>query len=285
MHRLVCFNGRITETGNAEVRAVSAAALYGKGVFTTIRIAQNAPLWLEKHFLRLRLHAQHIGINAHQFPNENLLLDSIKNLIEQNSCAEGKMRLTLFDENSSGIWHDENFVFQNSSSFLITTAPLEAQRATYRLTTADFPIHSRAFLSGIKSCNYLPNICALAAAKKKGFDECLIFNETGHLVSASTANIFLEKNGNIFTPPLTDGCLDGTTRQFVIDICRRHSVSVTEKQITSADLEGSFVFLTSNGIGLKQVSDFENLLLISEKSSIFELLESSYAQTLADCRF
>jgi len=93
----------------------------------------------------------------------------------------------------------------------------------------------------------------LENAKANGFDEAIRLNERGEIASAATANVFWTKNGKIFTPSLETGCLAGTTRRFVLE-----RFAVNEKTAQIMELEqADEVFLTSAGIGIIQVSKFQ----------------------------
>ncbi len=98
----------------------------------------------------------------------------------------------------------------------------------------------------MKSCNYLENILALEDAKAKNFDETVRLNEKGEIVSACMANIFWKKNGAIYTPSLETGCLNGTTREFILENFKVAETKAQLKALKKADE----IFLTSAGIGV-----------------------------------
>jgi branched-subunit amino acid aminotransferase/4-amino-4-deoxychorismate lyase len=94
----------------------------------------------------------------------------------------------------------------------------------------------------------MENLLALEEARRNGFDEAVRLNESGEIVSASTANIFWVNDEEIFTPALETGCLNGTTREFLMD-----NFAVQEKKAPIGELlEAREIFLTSAGIGIRR---------------------------------
>jgi branched-chain amino acid aminotransferase/4-amino-4-deoxychorismate lyase len=105
-------------------------------------------------------------------------------------------------------------------------------------------------LNNIKSCNYLERILALEAASASGFDEAVRINEDSEIVSACMANIFWINDGKIYTPAVETGCLEGTTRAFVMGRCKVVTVEMDLESLRDAES----VFLTSAGLGIAVVS-------------------------------
>ncbi|WEK18504.1 MAG: branched-chain amino acid transaminase [Candidatus Pedobacter colombiensis] len=86
------------------------------------------------------------------------------------------------------------------------------------------------------SGNYVNSILATTEAKSKGFDEALLLDMNQKIAEAPGANIFIEKNGKLFTPPLGN-ILPGITRATVIELCRVLDIEVIEKHLTVTDLK------------------------------------------------
>ena len=242
MHEFVSFNHRILRAENAFLPAASSAALYGKGIFTTIAVHGAIPFLWEKHWQRLTANSQKVGIGFSGF-SEKAVLKSLLETIDTNRLTHGRARLTFYDETPSFVWQTDS---PPLTSLLIQTGENRLTPETFRLTVSPFQINSTAPLAGVKSCNYLENILALEDAKAKGFDEAIRLNEKGEVVSACLANVFWKKSGRIFTPPLKTGCMEGTTRGFVSE-----NFAVEERTANLAELiDAEEVFLTSAGIGI-----------------------------------
>lgn len=249
MHQLIFFNNQFLSNSDAKISALSSAAFYGKGVFTTLALKNKKPFLWEKHWRRLNDNALKIGVDLSEF-SERFLIDALNSLIEKNEIETARGRITFFDESASKIW---NFETDRKISLLITTADLHEVSENFRLTISPFPVNSTSPLTGIKSCNYLENILALDEAKQCGFDEAVRVNERGEIVSACMANIFWRKDQKLYTPSLKTGCLAGTTREFVLENENGIEIETDLDALKNADE----IFLTSAGLGICPVFEFD----------------------------
>ena len=265
MHKFASFNHKILPLSKIKINAISSAALYGRGVFTTIAIYDSKPFLWEKHWRRLNNNAQKLGINLSEFTEQNVS-DSLKQIIEKNEISNARCRITFFDESSSKIWQSEQ---KNKTSLLIQTADLREIKQNISLTISPFQINSNSPLANVKSCNYLENILALENAKSKDFDEAVRLNERGEITSACMANIFWTKGEKLFTPSLKTGCLAGTTREFILENREVFEVEENPETLKSADA----IFLTSSGIGIIQVGEFLEKEFARELHELTRMIE------------
>lgn len=249
MHEFVCFDQKNVRAENVLISAISSAAFYGKGVFTTIAIIDAKPFLWGKHWSRLIANAEKLKIDLSEF-SEETIKNSLLQTIKTNNCIKGRARITFFDESPSKVWHFEN---NKSTSFFITTADRRETKNDFRLTVSRYPINSNSPLAGVKSCNYLEKIIALDEAKMRGFDEAVQLNERGEIVSACMANIFWLKDKKLFTPSLKTGCLRGTMRDFLMEKLEVFEVESNLEILENTDA----IFLTSAGIGIVQITELE----------------------------
>jgi len=248
MHNFVSFNHQLLPAENAFLSANSSAALYGKGVFTTVAIYNSKPFLWEKHWQRLTENSQKIGIDLSGFA-EATIRSSLLEIVDENKFIRGRARITVFDESASSVWQINP---SSKTNLLIQTADFREPKNKLNLTVSPFRVNSTSPLVGVKSCNYLENILAFEDAKARGFDEAIRLNERGEIVSACLANVFWKKNGAIYTPSLQTGCLNGTTRSFVLE-----NFFVEEKKAELIELkEANEIFLTSAGIGIVKIAKF-----------------------------
>lgn len=250
MHEYVFFNREIMRAEDASVSAAASAALYGKGIFTTLAVYDAKPFLWNKHWLRLTANAEKIGIDLSEFSEETVKA-ALAEIINSNNLKNARARLTFFDEMASGVW---SFTGKRKTSLLIMTADWREVAENFRLTVSPFPVNSAAPLADVKSCNYLEKILALDEAKNCGFDEAVQTNERGEIVSACMANVFWLEGDELFTTPLATGCLAGTTREFLMEKSRCVEIEAKLETLRKADA----IFLTSAGIGIVQVGEFEN---------------------------
>ena len=93
MHRHVILNRRLLEARRARLHAVTSAALYGRGVFTTVAVHGGRPFLWEAHWARLLAHAGRAGVECDFGDHEAALL--LSRLIEANAVEEGRARVHL----------------------------------------------------------------------------------------------------------------------------------------------------------------------------------------------
>lgn len=243
MNNHVSLNLQILPVENAFIPALSSAALYGKGVFTTLAVYHAKPFLWEKHWRRIQENAARLGIDLNDFDEEKVK-DALSQLISENNLQTARARLTFFDESAGKLW---NFEPNNKTALLITTGDFQTTKDEFLLTLSPYAVNSNSPLGGVKSCNYLENLLALEEARTRGFDEAVRFNEKDEIVSASTANIFWVKDGKLYTPALETGCLAGTTREFLME---NFAVREAKSRLESL-LEADEIFLTSAGLGIR----------------------------------
>lgn len=266
MLEFICFNHKITRVSEAHLPAASAAAFYGRGVFTTVAVGRGEAFQWEKHWRRLKSDAARINLNLSDFKEKDVK-NSLAATVAANDLSGGRARLTFFDQASKGIW---DFRPQKKNAFLICVARNHEVSNDLRLTVSPHRANSLSPLAGVKSCNYLENLLALERAKGEGFDEAVRLNERSEIVSACMANVFWVKNGEIFTPRLETAALAGTTRAFVLE-----NFSVGERRAAFDELnESDEVFLTSAGIGIARVASVGEITYAG--ATVFERVRKSY---------
>lgn len=264
MPEFVSFNGQIVSTHDVNISALSAAAIFGTGIFTTVAIYHGTPFLWKKHWLRLENNAETLMIDLSEF-SEVATQVALKELIQKNKVSSGRARITFFDESTTKIWPFET---DKKTSLLITTGDPRPVPGNFRLTVSPYPVNSHSPLAGIKSCNYLGKILTLDEAKSRGFDEAIQVNERGEITSASMANVFWLKDEMLLTPGLNTGCLAGTTREFVMESIECREVEATLEELLEADA----IFLTSAGLGVAAVKECDGRKLPVGEFLITKLL-------------
>jgi branched-chain amino acid aminotransferase len=110
-----------------------------------------------------------------------------------------------------------------------------------RPTPENAPTDSKA------GCLYPNNARALREARGRGFDNCLVLDLVGNVAETASSNIFMAKDGIVFTPVLNGTFLAGITRQRTIALMREAGVEVVEKSLRYSDFEGADeIFSTGN---------------------------------------
>lgn len=268
MHRYVYFDSQIVTAHQTAISPVASAALYGKGVFTTIAINNARPSLWEKHWRRLRSNAERAAIDLSE-NTEAKTADALYEILEKNAVIDGRARITFFDGSAAKIWPTG---VMSKTSVLIITGESHQMNVNFRLTISPYRVNSDSPLVGIKSCNYLDKILTLDEAKTRGSEEAVQVNELGEITSAAMANVFWLKDETLYTPSLKTGCLPGTTREFVMENMDCREVEETIDKLRVADA----IFLTSAGLGVVQVGEFEGRKLSPLDHPILDLLPKGH---------
>src|SRR5205814_4021514 len=119
----------------------------------------------------------------------------------------------------------------------ITLYPEELYRKGLELiTVSTLRNHPAALSPRIKSLNYLNNILAKIEGLQAGCVEALMLNHKGEVAECTGDNVFLVRSGQLYTPPLDAGILEGITRDAIIEIAREAGLVVNEVALTRHDV-------------------------------------------------
>ncbi len=257
MHSHVIFNNRLIEATKARLMPLASGLLYGHGVFTTLAVHGSKPFLWPQHWMRLKDHAERSGVDCRSFDQDGVaaLLDK---LIRANEVAEGRARLTLLAGADRGIWKFKGLGQPRTELLIMTGEAREVERDGLSLTVSPFRTNTLSPLSGIKSVNYLEHALSWEEARARDFDEAVVMNERGEVVSATMANLFWVTAGTIHTPTLATGALAGVTRARILALAGELSVPHVEGVYDLAHVsEADEIFLTSSGLGVGVVTTFD----------------------------
>jgi branched-subunit amino acid aminotransferase/4-amino-4-deoxychorismate lyase len=257
MHSQIIFNQRLVEATKARLRPLTSGSLYGFGVFTTLAIYGARPFLWPQHCLRLLDHAARTGLDCRGFDEEGIGA-SLKRLIEANGVREGRARVTLFGGADRGVWKVTG-VGQSRTELLIMTGEARSPGTDgLALTVSPYRTNTMSPIAGIKSVNYLEHALCWEEARARDFDESVVLNERGEVVSATMANLFWVIDGTLHTPSLSTGALAGVTRARVLGLASELSIPHVEGVYELSHLsDADEIFLTSSGLGVAIVTTFD----------------------------
>ena len=242
----------------------SNIVLYGKGVFTTIRIVRGEPLFWDKHWTRLWRDSGKVGVDLSEF-SETRIFGALNEEIASSGVSDGRARITVVDQRSGDIWAAET---EQNTTMSILIGERRRLSGKFGITASPFRVNTFSPLAGVKSCNYLENLLGIEEARSRGFHEALRINQEGELTSGCMANVFWLKRGGLFTPHLDTGCLPGTTREYILE---NVPCEQTREPIdTLIDVEA--IFMTSAGLGVVQVHDLDGRSFATVDHPILHLL-------------
>jgi branched-chain amino acid aminotransferase len=241
MDRLIFHNDRNVPLEEARLSPGQTGLLMGWGVFTTLRLYHGNPFAFDRHWKRMERDAERLGM-ALPYAQERVR-DAVARLADANHRPEGMARLS-FVKNHGGLWAQAEG--RPQADLLVFTRELVPWPAVHRLKLLPDAIHSAGRLAGAKMLSWVNNASTYEKAHQEGFDDALLLNEKGQLVECTSANIFLVRKGQIFTPPLASGCLPGVTREVLLEIVPRAGLDLSEHDLTPEDLASAEeVFISS----------------------------------------
>lgn len=277
----VSINGQITEEGQCLLQPDNHSYRYGDGLFETMKVECGSIKLAEYHFERL-----FSGIELLKFKLSSLFArpkinNEIIDLCRKNKC-EDLARVRLSVTRGNGGLYDCNDHF----AYMIECWPLE--KSTQRLNENGlvidiFPdsIKSCDKFSNLKSANYLPYVMAAVWAKENKLNEALILNQHRRICDATIANIFVVKGDQIFTPPLSEGCVAGVMRKKILESeIQTWGFFIKESVLTEGLLlDADEIFFTNAISVIRWVKQFRDKTYINRLSSkIFsELLKTNSA--------
>jgi branched-subunit amino acid aminotransferase/4-amino-4-deoxychorismate lyase len=247
----------MVEATKARIAPFSSAMLYGRGVFTTLSIQGGNPFLWPKHWQRLVEHAEKLSIDVTAM-TERSVGEAVRKVIAVNQVEKGLARVILLVRGGNETWINKSPNGRKTDLLIMTSDPQKVRREGLTLAVSPYRINTSSPLLGIKSLNYLDHLLPCEEARARDFDEAVMLNERGEIVSATMANIFWVKDGKVQTPTLGTGAIAGITREAVIDLAAKNFIPVVEGVYEIADLtDAEEIFLTSSSLGIGIVTTFD----------------------------
>ena len=280
--KVIWKNGTYEKWEDTSVHILSHTMHYGTGCFEGVRAYNTekgpAIFRLEDHTNRLFEAANKLSINIPYSPEE--INQVQKEIFAKNDLKEGYLRPIVFlGSESLGIRATELSVNVAVAAWEWPSymSP-EAKEAGISIIKSSYEQYSNPLHSGYKIIGtYINSTMALHEAISKGADEALLLDKNGFISEGSGENIFLIKD-NIISTPLTDHCLNGITRQSVIQIAADLGYQMIEKNLTYDDLLSSDeAFFTGTAVEITPISKIdENQIGIGSRGPITEKLQTTY---------
>lgn len=286
----IFYNGKILPAADPVLEAGNRLFQYGDGLFETMRIFNGKIILADYHFDRLFGGLQALMMATPPHFTRGYLQDAVLQLCRENDqLPSARARLTVFRKHAEPKPaheghrrpNDTNQEIFDQPSVLIETWPLDNG---YVFSSEPFIIDvypearkSPDALAAYKTAAYLPYALAAVFARRQHLSDCLVLNTAGNVCDASVANVFLVKDGIIYTPPVSEGCINGVMRRHIINsIGQTISAAVIEKPIDVGMLSSADeVFLTNVIRGIRPVTSFREANYTTNFSrKLFEIVVS-----------
>ncbi|SRR5258708_5815424 len=264
------YNGILYPAGQPVLTADNRGFRYGDGLFETMFVQKGRIRLGEYHFDRLLSGMRLLDFDIPPFFVEKLTKEVLE-LYEVNTlstASPARVRLVVFRGESSflaSIDRFPNYIIQSWPLPVVRSGDESAvlSRDESGLTIGIFPDGRKACdaLSNLKSNNYLLYILAAHYAKKEGLDDCLVLNSQNRLADSTIANLFYIRQGEFYTPPLSEGGVDGVMRRHLLKALPQAGYIVHQQPVYPEDLlAADEIFLTNALKGISGVRSLQGRL-------------------------
>ncbi len=259
-------NGKLVPYKNAKVHVLTHALHYSTAIFEGIR-CYNTPMG--SMIFRLPEHVNRLFKSAKMYSmkmpfSQKEISDGIIKTVKASKLKECYIRpIAYYGHGVMGLTPTPNKVevavacwewnLGESSAGKVRGARCKVS-SWLRIDSRSQPMQAKA------ASNYANAALARVEALRDGYDEAIMLNYHGKVSEGSAENIFIVNKGEISTPPLSAGILDGITRDSVIKIARSEGFSVIERDIDREDLYvADEVFMTGTAAEVKSVTEIDNI--------------------------
>ena len=226
----IWLDGKLVEQEEAKTSVFDHGTLYGDGIFEGIRFYNKRVFRLEDHMDRLYNCSHYLLLDIPYTQEE--LSNAVCETVAASGLNDGYIRLVV--TRGGGNLGLNPFNCKRSCVFIIADKislydPNVYENGLALITSSVRRNRPDTVCPQVESLNYLNNILAEMEAVRQGAAEALMLNDLGNVAECTGDNIFIVKDGTVFTPPVTDGCLDGITRRVVLEICRELQIPAAGK--------------------------------------------------------
>jgi len=260
--KYIWFDGKLVSLDMAMVPVTTHAIHYGTSIFEGIRAYWNSKnlyvFRLKDHIKRFRNSGKfyNITLNFSDKQIENAVLDLCKkNKIKKSSYIRpfyfvGQYGINLHVTQKAPT-HTAIFAFPFGDLFNKNgiTATISKWRKFNDMSTP-----TQAKMGG----NYLNSILATQDVKQKGFDEAILLDQSGNVSEAPGENIFLVKNDELVTPPLSSSALDGITRRSIITLAKDMNLKIKIRKVSKKELKlADEIFLSGTAAEITPITKID----------------------------
>lgn len=253
---IIWMDGNTVPTEAAQIHILTHSLHYATCVFEGIRVYDGNPFALKEHFKRLHESARQLNYSLLYSVDE--LCSAALDLLKSNNISDGYIRpISWLGSESLGlqadglsihtaiaVWDWPQVYALNSAASGISVHLSDIRRPSPK----SIPPQAKA------SASYLVGSLAYHSARRNNCQDSLLLDEKGFLAEGSSANVFLVFDNSLHTP-IADRCLNGITRQLVIQIARSLGVKVIERRIAVKEIiNAEEIFLTGTAVEVLPVS-------------------------------
>ncbi len=268
----IWLNGTLLAAAEARIEPSDRGFLLGDGIFETMAAREGKLVFAGFHFDRLRRGANTLGINLpYSITDLNAAATSLLTATGNNDQDRAAVRLTLTrGTGPRGLVPSP----EAKPTVLITCSHPPPTKETVSAIITTGRRNEFSPTANLKTLTYLDQVLARQEADAAEADDAILLNTQGKVTCATAANIFLWDSNTLITPPLSDGCLDGTVRRKVLEIASQIGIAAFEESITPSTLANvESAFLTNSLVGLQPLTE------IAERPLKIHTLQNTLRET------
>lgn len=280
---VIWLDGELVPWRDAKVHVLTHTLHYGTGVFEGVRAYHadqgTAIFRLEDHTDRLFRSAHILGMNIPFSKDE--LNEVQKQIVRENKLDSAYLRpMCFFGSEGIGLRADnlKVHVMVAGWEWGAYLGP-EALEKGIRIRTSSYTRHhvNITMCKAKANGNYMNSTLALQEALRDGYDEALLLDVDGFVAEGSGENIFIIRNGIIYTPDLTSA-LEGITRETIVDLAKEFGYEVREKRITRDEVYvADEAFFTGTAAEVTPIRELDGRAIgTGSRGPITEKLQSKY---------
>jgi branched-chain amino acid aminotransferase len=253
------YNGKFIDGSNPIIQANNRGFRFGDGIFETMKLKKGKIIFLDEHLSRLWQGLKRFQFDLPKLFTPDYLESQILALVQKNKHSAARIRLTVFRGNG-GLYDPENLY----PNFIIESWDLPETNGDLNENGLQCILFKDALksidlYSNLKHNNYLPYLMGAIQAKKMKCNDAIIFNSNFNICDSTIANVFLIKENIIYTPALSEGCIAGVMREFIINELQKNNFNVVEQTISETELANADeVFLTNSIYNMRWVSAIDS---------------------------
>jgi len=223
---------------------------YGDALFETLVFENNKILFWDEHFARLTKGCNKLAIINF---DEQVWLNDINIAIGRLKIKSGVIKLTL----SRGItMRGYGFSSKVKPIRVVSVFSKIKTKPNVKLEICETKYGHNRKLAGIKHCNRLEQVLAKQEVKNDG----IMLDYEGNVISTTTANIFIIKDNQLFTPNLNLCGINGTRRKIILDIARKHNIKTQIIELSIEDIyNADAVFITNSVFGVQGIKKIDDI--------------------------
>ena len=268
----VYVDGVFYQKSQAKISVFDHGLLYGDGVFEGIRAYNGIVFKLKEHVDRLYRSTHMIMLDIPAVISKEKMIEIVLETLRKNNLRDSYIRLVVtrgvgdLGLNPKKCPKPTIIVIADTIALHKGDAKKDGVTAMLSWVKRD-PVDATSH--EIKSLNYLNSILAKIEANIAGVDEAICLDKNGFICEGVAENIFIVKNGKLFTPPSYTGALPGITAEEVMKLAKKLGYDVKEKNITPYELfNAGEVFFTGTAAEIIPVREINKRVINSGKPGL-----------------